>query len=139
MRRILVAVDGSEPSLNAARMAWDIGSRMGARVTLIHARIPLVYPPEMGWVPGPEMEKAQEAYTQEVLRRAVNHLGSAANVDTVSVLGSPAEAIAELARTENADLVVIGSRGRGAVARVLLGSVADRLVHICERPVLIVR
>ena len=37
------------------------------------------------------------------------------------------------------DLVVVGSKGRGAVSRVLIGSVTDRLVHICKRPILVVR
>jgi nucleotide-binding universal stress UspA family protein len=56
-----------------------------------------------------------------------------------NLLGAPAETIADLAMDEGFDLVVVGNKGRGAVSRVLLGSVADRLTHICKRPVLVVR
>lgn len=51
----------------------------------------------------------------------------------------PAEALAELAREPDVDLVVVGHRGRSAMARALLGSVADRLVQISPKPVLVVR
>jgi nucleotide-binding universal stress UspA family protein len=47
--------------------------------------------------------------------------------------------LAELAESGNFDLVVVGSKGRGAVSRMLVGSITDRLVHICKRPVLVVR
>jgi nucleotide-binding universal stress UspA family protein len=61
------------------------------------------------------------------------------HVETRFESGGPAEVLAELARTEKVDLVVVGHRGRGAVARLLLGSVADRLTQISPRPVLVVR
>ena len=51
----------------------------------------------------------------------------------------PAEALAELAKEPDIDLVVVGHRGRSAVTRALLGSVADRLVQISPKPVLVVR
>jgi nucleotide-binding universal stress UspA family protein len=53
--------------------------------------------------------------------------------------GSPAEAIADLALEEHVWGVAIGAKGHGALGRVLLGSTADRLVHICHKPVLVVR
>ena len=46
---------------------------------------------------------------------------------------------AQLAEDEGFDLVVVGCRGRNAVARMFLGAVADRLVHVCKKPVLVVR
>jgi nucleotide-binding universal stress UspA family protein len=52
--------------------------------------------------------------------------------------GRVAEQLARFVNDRQASLVVVGSRGLGAVARVLLGSVSDRLVHICEQPVLLV-
>ena len=52
--------------------------------------------------------------------------------------GAPAEAIAEEGAASDVGLVVMGSRGHGAVARMFLGSVSDRLVHISSKPVLVV-
>ena len=64
---------------------------------------------------------------------------SGVQADTLVLSGSPAESLAEAALSGEVDLVVVGSRGRGAVARVLLGSVSDRLVHISHKPVLVAR
>jgi nucleotide-binding universal stress UspA family protein len=52
--------------------------------------------------------------------------------------GGPAETLADRADRMDADLVVVGSRGLGAVKRAFLGSTSNRLVHICKRPVLVV-
>ena len=53
--------------------------------------------------------------------------------------GPPAEALVEAAASTEADLLVVGSHGHGAVARVLLGSTTDRVVHLAGCPVLVVR
>lgn len=53
--------------------------------------------------------------------------------------GSPGEAIVEAALAEEADLIVVGSRGRGAVGRVLIGSVSDHVVRHAPCPVMVVR
>ena len=60
-------------------------------------------------------------------------------IEPIVVNGAPAVTLAELARTGDVDMVVVGHRGRGGIARVLLGSVADRLVQISPKPVLVVR
>jgi nucleotide-binding universal stress UspA family protein len=62
-------------------------------------------------------------------------------VDTASTIlyGSPAESIAGEAAAADVGMVVVGSRGHGAVARMFLGSVSDRIVHISPKPVLVVR
>jgi nucleotide-binding universal stress UspA family protein len=60
-------------------------------------------------------------------------------VETIVEPGAPAETLAELAKAGEVDLVVVGHRGRNALSRALMGSVADRLVQICSKPVLVVR
>ena len=140
MKRILVAVDGSEPSLHAAKLAGELASKLGARLTLAYAAVPMVYPAETAWVPVNEVERATEAHGQEILKQAaaaLHELGI--ETSTLILHGPAAETIADAVKAEDIDLVAVGSRGRGAVARVLLGSVADRLVHICTKPVLVVR
>ena len=59
-------------------------------------------------------------------------------IDHVVLEGAPADALAEYAKAHGYDLVVVGSRGQGAVSRVVLGSVSSRLAHICQVPLLIV-
>jgi len=79
---------------------------------------------------------AQYLQTMEDARRALDVPGLA--ISTAVLFGSPAECIAEQAAAPGVGMVVVGSRGHGAVARVFLGSVSDRLVHICPKPVLVV-
>jgi nucleotide-binding universal stress UspA family protein len=64
---------------------------------------------------------------------------SALNIETRAVVGPPVETIASVAEDEAYDLVAVGSTGKGAVKRLLLGSTADRLVQLSTRPVLVVR
>jgi nucleotide-binding universal stress UspA family protein len=140
MKRILVAVDGSEPSLKAARMAADVALRFGSKLTLCHVVPKLLLPPDVYGLTIAEVEKEHRAYADRLLETAVAALDEPGlDVSTTVLYGSPAEAIAEEAAVEDVELVVIGSRGHGAVARMFLGSVSDRIVHISPKPVLVVR
>ena len=139
MKRILVAIDGSDPSLKAARMAADIALRFGARLTLVHVVPKLLLPPDVYGLTLAEVEKEHRAYAEALLQKAISFLAEP-GVDTTSTIlyGSPAESIAEEAAVPDVGLVVVGSRGHGAVARMFLGSVSDRIVHISPKPVLVV-
>ena len=139
MRRIIVALDGSDASIKAARMAADIALRFGAKLSFVHVVPKLVLPPDVYGLTIAEVEKEHRAYADRLLERAVASLEEPSLEVSVSVLyGSPAEAIAGEAAASDVDLVVVGSRGHGAVARMFLGSVSDRLVHISPKPVLVV-
>lgn len=139
MKRILVAVDGSEPSSRGARLAADIAVRFGARITLAHVVPRLLLPPDVYGLTTAEVEREKRAHGEAVLHDALTALGGAGvEVDTLVLSGAPAETLADAAAAPDVDLVVAGSRGQGAVARVLLGSVSDRLAHLCPKPILIV-
>lgn len=140
MKRILVAVDGSDTSLKAARMAADVALRFGAKLTLVHVVPKLLLPPDVYGLTIAEVEKEHRAYADGLLEKAVKALEEPGlDVTTTVRYGAPAEAIAEEAAAADVGMVVVGSRGYGAVARVFLGSVSDRLVHISSKPVLVVR
>jgi nucleotide-binding universal stress UspA family protein len=140
MKRVLVAVDGSDSSLKAARMALEVATRFGARITLVHVVPKLLLPPDAYGLTIAEVEKEHRAYAERLLGQTLAQLTLGGMEPTKTILyGSPAEAIAEEAAASDVGLVVIGSRGHGAVARVFLGSVSDRLVHISPKPVLVVR
>jgi nucleotide-binding universal stress UspA family protein len=138
MKKIIVAVDGSPPSLHAAKMALTLSKATGATLTAAYSVPPVALPGEVPCTVVNEVAKADTARGQHLLDEVLKELGSQ-NAQALLLEGAPAERIAEIAETQGYDLVVVGSRGRNAVARLFLGSVADRLVHICKKPVLVVR
>lgn len=137
MKKILVAIDGSEPSLHAARMAAQLAEKTHGEVTLAYVVPQVLIPAEVPFAAGQLAEEAVKA-GEILLEQTTKELGQP-GLRRVCLTGSPAERLSELAETEAFDLVVIGSKGRGAVSRVLVGSTTDRLVHICRKPVLVVR
>lgn len=138
MRRILVGVDGSDASAKAARLAAEIAMRFGAQLTLAYVVPKLLLPPDAYGLTVADVDQGHRDYANALLADAMAKLGDAgARMEPLVLSGSAAETLAEAAQASDVDLVVVGSRGRGAVARVLLGSVADRLVHICAKPVLV--
>ncbi len=139
MKRVLVAVDGSESSLKAVRMAAEVAGRFQARLTLVHVVPRLLLPPDVYGLTIATVGKEHRAYADGVLSKARAVLeDEALDVSTTVLFGAPAEAIAEEAAADDVSMVVVGSRGHGAVARMFVGSVSDRLVHISPKSVLVV-
>lgn len=138
MKKILVAVDGSKPSLHAARMGLELAQAMGAKLTVAYSVPPMALPGEVPFTVVNDVVKAEVARGKQLLAEVLKELGPG-NATSLELEGPAAERLAEVAEQDGFDLVVVGSRGRNAVARIFLGSVADRLVHICKRPVLVVR
>ena len=86
------------------------------------------------------LERELQKSADKLLRETMTRLEEPGiEIDEVVVKGHPAQEVIALAEKINADLIAIGSRGRGAAARVLLGSVSDRVVHISDKPVLVIR
>ncbi len=139
IKRVLAPVDGSDPSLKAVRMAAEMARRFDAKLTLVHVVPRLLLPPDVYGLTIATVEKEHRAYAEGVLEGARAALdGQGLAISTCVLFGPPAECIAEEAAAPDVGLVVIGNRGHGAVARMFLGSVSDRLVHICPKPVLVV-
>lgn len=137
MKKILAAVDGSDASMHAVRKALEISDKMGAEVTLVHVVPHVFVPAEVPFDAGRLAEEALRA-GEALLAQAALEVGRP-GIARVCLRGGPGEALSELAESGNFDMVVVGSKGRGAVSRVLVGSITDRIVHICKRPVLVVR
>lgn len=136
---ILLAVDGSDHALHAAHVAASLANAMNAktlRVVVAYASIP----PYLG---EPNLQGAINARlmeSQEILRKVVETLGAvSAEVFTDPVEGDAAESIIDVARTHQNDLIVMGSRGLGRLAGMLLGSTSQKVVAHAPCPVLIVR
>jgi nucleotide-binding universal stress UspA family protein len=136
MKKILVAIDGSDVSTNAARKARELADAIGAELTLAYVVPPYVYPTEpLG--PIEELEKAEMSRGQRLLDDAAAAIGGSAK--KLVLEGPVAETLADQAEKDAVEMVVVGSTGKGAVKRLLLGSVSSRLVHVCKRSILVVR
>jgi nucleotide-binding universal stress UspA family protein len=138
--RILVGVDGSEAAQRAARRAFALASRLSDSVTLVY----VLPPPPIFSEPAVVLNIAElERRVYEAGKAALEKVeaeGRAAGVQVESQLlsGPAAETIAEAAKPDDVDFVVVGSRGRTLVGSILLGGTAHRLAHISKKPVLIV-
>jgi len=136
---ILLAVDGSEHALNAARMASDLARAMHTRIL----RIVVAFERIPSYLGEPNMQAAIQnrlKEAEEVLQKAVQAVGNvSAEIRTESIEGDPAEAILEVAKTHKSDVIVIGARGVGRLTGLLLGSTSQKVVAHAPCPVLIVR
>jgi nucleotide-binding universal stress UspA family protein len=137
--KILLAVDGSEHSLRAAKTAGDLARAMNAQ----HVRIVVAYDPIPPYLGEPNLQHAIDARLRTasvILEEAIRVVGDvSAEVHSELIEGSAAEAIIDVADTRGSDLIVIGSRGLGRIAGAVLGSTSQKVVAHASCPVLIVR
>ncbi len=140
MKRILVALDSSETAHRAAPLGAQIAEKFGARLELVHVMPPPpVFSEPAVIVNVADLERAQYEAANALLERARRELvRPGLEVDATLLAGPAAETIADRAVASNADLVVVGSRGRAMIASALLGGVSHRLIHISKKPVLVV-
>jgi nucleotide-binding universal stress UspA family protein len=140
VRPILVAVDGSEPSMKGLEVAAELSRSTGAPLLMTCVIPPVVLPMPLAADIAERVQDGERAHADLVIRRCLREAaGRGLKADGAVLRGEPAEAISDAAESRDCSMVVVGSRGRGGVARVLLGSTADRLVHLCKRPVLVVK
>jgi nucleotide-binding universal stress UspA family protein len=140
MKSILVAVDGSEPSLKGVRAAVELARGLKARLELVFVIPPVLLPPSTYAETIKKLEEANAAMATDALQKAqavVTSMGETA--DLVQLHGAAAEALVDLSQAERVWGIVVGAKGHNALSRVLLGSTTDRLIHISTKPVLVVR
>lgn len=140
---ILVPLDGSSFAEQALPLARQLATASSACLRLAY-----VHTPSASWDPGvefslfdPDIEKQvrerELSYLQALGRRLTN--GSGLHVEYALLNGSIAESLEEYVTRTGTDLVVMTSHGRGGVGRMVLGNVADQLVHRLHIPVLVLR
>ena len=138
IKKILVAVDGSEHSMHAARYAAELAMQMDAEIILIHCHKP--FPAILG---EPYFQHAIDKINEEarkLLEPYVTLLKESNVTYADRVLdGSPAENITNAAVVEKVDLIVMGSRGLNDLEGLLLGSVTHRVLKTSPCPVLVIR
>lgn len=141
-RNILVAVDGSAHARRAVAEAGDLATATNGSLTLITS-----VPDPNAWVLGGpvaaavDIDSLRDATVQEyrrLLDEAATSVAAELHAHQVLAHGPPAHAIVEQVRAASHDLVVMGSRGRGGVRALMLGSVSQQVLHSSPVPVLVV-
>jgi nucleotide-binding universal stress UspA family protein len=139
MTRVVVGVDGSRGAGAALRVAAEEAAQRGLPLRIVCAweAAAGTYVGE-AFAPTADGFVEAERHAEEVLRTALERVavGAAVETEALAVEGSPAKVLVEQAR--DAALLVVGSRGRGAAASLLLGSVSQKLSHHAPCPLVIV-
>lgn len=138
--RVVVGIDGSELSVDATRLAFEEASMRKAGLTLLHVWNAPGY--DRAGVVVPDTFLLEEAHSDELRAMAETVAGLAEKYPDVQIerrlrQGRPAKALAEASR--GAALVVVGSRGHGGFASLVLGSTSRSLLHHANCPVLVVK
>jgi nucleotide-binding universal stress UspA family protein len=138
MKRILIATDGSNGAGHALEQGLELASQVGADVVVVYAR-----PSPTSFLGAP--------YYQDVITEEAQHARGVitdaklyatrydVEVDYEVIEGDPVEAILSIARSRDVDLIVVGSRGLGAVTSLVVGSVSNAILHQADRPVLVAK
>ena len=141
MSGITVGIDGSARSSRALEWALSEGAARQAPVTVLMVHSV----PMSGWTGNPitlprdvsDLESELQA-AEELTAKALSQLGDAqpSSVTVRAIIGFPAEELIEASHT--ADLVVVGSRGAGGFAKLVIGSVSSQVAHHAHCPVVVV-
>jgi nucleotide-binding universal stress UspA family protein len=134
--KIVLAVDGSDPAQRALPVAADIASKYGSEVIAVH-----VQEQQLGRGGPIAFDTTEEATrVADDAARFLKDVGVSARPEArAAIAGRAAQEIMDVATTEDAGLIVMGSRGMSDWEGLLVGSVAHKVVHLSSVPVLIVR
>jgi nucleotide-binding universal stress UspA family protein len=151
--KVLIATDGSDCAIDAARRALallapdsdvtvlsvvDVRSEVAVGGTGLLGAEPLAMPMADPAVAA-ELDEALTQGAREAIDRTIEAVGGAAGAHVLVTHGDPASEIVRVAEEGGYDIVVVGSHGSGFVKRVLVGSVSSHVVHHATCPVLVVR
>jgi len=142
IQNVLVATDFSETSDAALNYGREIARSFGSTLHVLHAAdsVYLLYGGEVRTDVAPDLQEEIEEAARKQLRALLEHEDGAIHVKPVVVIAiDPAEAIVDYAAQHQIDLVVMGTHGRGAIAHLFMGSVAERVVRAAHCPVLTIR
>lgn len=153
MKKILVAIDGSESAKKAAKKAADLAEDLEAEVTLIHvytekAQIPVNQFNEVSsYLSAETLENIMEEQEKTIRVKREKIVEDDAKffeekgieVEKLVVHGDPADTVCEHAAENDFDLIVVADKGHGKVERFLLGSISDKIVRHAKTSVMVVK
>lgn len=140
--KLLIAVDGSEHARHAIEVAAKLARDLPAtEVVLLNVRTPVVYFSEVPMVDFQSLDGLAQADQDRLLETAQTQARALglARISVRSAVGQPAQEIVRVASDAAVDQIVMGTRGMNALAGLLMGSVAQRVVHLAPVPVLLVK
>ena len=140
--KILLAVDGSEHALRAAAHVADLGTHLAEPLTVLLLSVQA--PVASGLVRRFLSQEALDGYYREEAQGALEPAqavlaAAGVQVESHVVVGAVAATVAEFAASHACDEIVMGTRGLGGVKGALLGSVTSEVLHLTDRPVLLVK
>ncbi|OPY55125.1 MAG: Universal stress protein [Methanosaeta sp. PtaU1.Bin112] len=144
INRIMIATDGSDASRKAAKIAVDIARRANGSITAVY----VMDTERLSHLPGfsalPELKEKAFRLIQDEGQQALQFVEDQATAETVPfrkilAQGSPGKELIKISREQEIDLLVMGSMGRTGVEKILLGSVAGKVVLQSSIPTLLVK
>ena len=149
IQRILVAVDGSKPSLNASSQAIDIAKRLDAELIAIYVISPDIRYNYLEDTITPRLPRALKNVMMVATQRGQTHVdkvkqkakekGLIVKTDVIMDISSVVKEIVEYAEKNKVDMIVVGSRGLSGIKKMLVGSVASGVVTYAHCPVLVAK
>lgn len=142
MHKVLVPIDGSENAMRALKYAIKLARENGPlelHILTVHPE-PVIYGEIQVYVSREKMEELQRKHSMDILQPAVD-AATAADISYTSeiLVGDPASMIVKKAEELNCDGIVMGTRGMSAIANLIMGSVATKVVHLTKLPVTLVK
>jgi nucleotide-binding universal stress UspA family protein len=138
-KKILVAIDSEPVAVRAAETGVNLAQALGAEVAFIYVvDASLAYAGDTG-PPASELIAAAKLDAQRLVTAVRQRLSPQSSVVEFIPVGTPSEEIVKAAEEWSADLLVIGSHGRGGMQRALLGSVAETVMRHAPCPLVVVR
>jgi nucleotide-binding universal stress UspA family protein len=134
-KTIVLALDGSEGSKKAIPVASELAEKEGANIVIAHVTEYLAA--KGGELPAVNEDEIKAEIKHEAEELSDHGIKTEVKMAEITA-GGPAHAIVDIADETGGDIIVTGTRGHGAIAGVLLGSVAHRLLSIAKRPTLAV-
>jgi nucleotide-binding universal stress UspA family protein len=153
MKKILVAVDGSQSAQKAAKKAAELAESLKTEVTLIHvytetAQVPVNQFNEVASYLSAEtlenvmqqQEDTIKAKRQEILDQDAEFFKrKGIEPEKILVHGDPADEVCDYAEENDFDLIIVADKGHGKVERFLLGSISDKIVRHSKKTVMVVK
>lgn len=142
MLKVLVPVDGSKNSDRAVTHAigFIANSKAPVELHLLNVQLPIVSGGVRMFIKHEDIEAYHQDSGQDALRTAREQLDQAGQAYAHLVrVGPIGETIAAYAKNQSCDLIIMGTRGLGAVTGMVLGSVATKVIHLADAPVTLVK